>query len=628
MLDVITVIDDSGCIAYQSKSIDRVLGYDPQPMLGQKVTGYIHPDDVHIVQTALHQLLTGELETNEAEFRFRHHNGDYKQIHAIARLWDRTGMRGVVVNSRDITPAFVAQQELAKRNELLETTFAVSNNGLSITIPGTGEILKVNETWCELLGYTQEEVLGKTALELGIWGAAENRDRVIAELGQEGRLQNYDAVAYTSTGEKLLMVVDAQLLQIADEPQLLMSCTNVTDSRRVEEELRQSQKMDAIGQLTGGVAHDFNNLIGVTMGNAELLLDLVAKHPEALDHTQQILDAAERGANLTQQLLAFARRQNLAPEPVDLVRHLNSARSILQTSVSENTVLDITSDADLWHCLVDPNQLQTALLNLTLNAHDAMPDGGLLHFQLCNFATAGDEKFFSDQTIIGELSAGEYVALTITDTGTGMDATTRSRVFEPFFTTKTRERGTGLGLSMVFGFVEQSGGALCLQSEADVGTSLTMLLPRALEVGKAVTVVDGESPRGRRLQAKEIRTVLVVEDNNPLRSVLVRALKDMDYSVLEAADEQQLEGVLSAASSIDLLLSDVILKDRKRGPEIAERVVDRYPQAEVLLMTGFSPDDVLRGTQYPVLMKPFTLVELSEVVDNMLTAGDHQRSLV
>lgn len=620
MLDVITFITESGAIAFQSKSIQTMLGYQAEPMLGESVTGYIHPEDVPRVESAIHRLLSGQVETDDAEFRFRHKNGDYRRIHAVARVWDWSGTRGVLVNSRDITSAHEAKVELAKQNELLSKTFEVSKNLLSISLPTTGKLLKVNDAWCQTLGHSRESVVGKTVNELGIWGAVGNRGRVLSELERKGELQNFESIVYTKTGEERLMIIDAQLLLVADEPQILMSCTDVTESRKTEELLRQSQKMEAIGQLTGGVAHDFNNLIGVTMGNAELLLDTVANQPEALEYAQQIYSAAERGASLTQQLLAFSRKQTLSPESIDLANLLAQANSILQTTVSENTIVDISSEPGLWKCKADPNQLQTALLNLTLNAHDAMPSGGLLRFEMSNYEATGAEHSVHSVPVISELSAGKYVALKISDTGTGMDSATRLRAFEPFFSTKERGRGTGLGLSMVLGFVVQSGGALCLDSRHNRGTTLILLLPQVSRADQITSPPTGDSVTAQRRFAAHRKTVLIVEDSEPLRSVLVRALSDMGYRVLEASGEEDLARILVSASSIDALLSDVILKDRKRGPDIAEDVLRRFPEASVLLMTGFSPDDVLKDSQYPILMKPFTLVQLSEVLHRLLAS--------
>ena len=478
MLDVITIIDAAGLIVFQSKSLHEALGYEPAEMYGQPVVDYIHPDDVAEIETALKNLLSGALEASQVQFRLLHRDGRYRRLDSVARLCIRGSFRGVLVNTRDITAAHAAKEALARQNEVLAKIFSVSKHLLSISIPESGEFLQVNETWCRTLGHSRESAVGKTAVQLGVWGSVENRQQVIDVFTGQGRLQGYEAAIYTRTGQKRLMEIDAQLLIVADQPQILMSCTDITDARQIEEELRHSQKMEAIGQLTGGVAHDFNNLIGVTMGSAELLLDLLANQPDALKHAQQIFTAAERGARLTQQLLAFSRRQVLAPEAVDLVEHLANMESILETSVGEHTVIDVTCPPSLWRCQVDPDQLHNALLNLTLNARDAMPDGGRLHFQLSNYTATDGTRTVYGHRVVGELGAGDYVALVVSDSGFGMDEPTLSRAFEPFFSTKEPGRGTGLGLSMVFGFVEQSGGNMCLSSDRDHGTDIVLLLPR------------------------------------------------------------------------------------------------------------------------------------------------------
>jgi PAS domain S-box-containing protein len=620
IVDVVTIIDDEGLIAYQSLSVERILGYQPESMLGKDVASFIHPDDQENVATVIASILSGEMETNEAEFRFRHQCGDYRYLHSIAQLWDQTGVRGIIVSSHDITDRRESHAEIEKSNELLSKTFSVSQSLLSISLPGTGELLEVNQAWCETLGFRRDEVVGRTVVDLGTWGSVAKRDLIIADFNRLGGLRNYEATAYTRTGEEVLLLIDAQILTVADQERMLMSCVNVTASRKTESELRQSQKMEAVGQLTGGVAHDFNNLIGVTMGNAELLMDHIADRPEAMGFAEQIFEASKRGADLTHQLLSFSRRQTLAPETVQLAKHLRRLEPMLRTSVSENTRITVHAHDQQWSCRVDPGQLETALLNLALNARDAMPNGGELRFRLANLTIDADGVAIPSKYQGADLSPGDYVALAVEDSGAGMGASTQEHAFEPFFTTKETGKGTGLGLSMVFGFAKQSGGAIYLDSEVGVGTTVTLLLPRGAEVKQPAPRKVKKRGEFVGLTRGQNETLLIIEDNEPLRKLVKQTLEGIGYTVIEASGEEDLPYALRNAQQIDLLLCDVILEGRSRGPELARDVLAQYPDAALLYMTGYSPADVLSDNTSPVLSKPFSLEECCSAVRQALDA--------
>ena len=584
IVDIITIIDTESRFIFNTPSIERTFGFSQADFLGKSVAEYIHPDDMSHVSAAIARILTGEVETDEAAFRFRTKAGDFKHVHAVARQWHHNGESGLLVNSRDISTQQAALDELAKSNELLSKIYSTSSNLITITLPASGEYLDVNEAWCKTVGFDRDEAIGKTSIELGIWGSEENRNQVIGKLNEQGFLSNHHATLYTRDGQPRTVLIDARILQVADEPRVLLNCQDITDIIAVENELRQAQKMEAVGQLTGGVAHDFNNLIGVTLGNAELLLRNF--EPDSKNHhlASQIVGASLKAADLTRQLLAFSRRQTLSPSAVTLTKQLSEMNALLQASIGDNIDLELDLAPSTWQCWLDAAQLESAILNLSLNARDAMPDGGKLSLHTCNH----------------ESENGEYVHLKVSDTGTGISEDVKQHVFEPFFTTKLPGKGTGLGLSMVFGFVTQSGGIVDLESKVGAGTTVHIYFPRHL----GSDIQPTSSPLVQPERA-DTQTAIVIEDNAPLRQLVTYYLDDLGYQVFEATGEPSLREVLNEAASVDLIVSDILLQGPLKGPDLVPLIKLDHPKASVLYMTGFAASEVINQKDL-CLSKPFS----------------------
>lgn len=364
----------------------------------------------------------------------------------------------------------------------------------------------------------------------------------------------------------------------------VLTITDVTDRAAAETMLRDAQKMQAIGQLTGGIAHDFNNLLTVILGNLE-----VVRARLGLDHPLQTrvaraVWAAERGATLTSQLLAFARKQPLAPRPLDLTAVIPQVVPMLRRSLGETIHIRYVESAGVWPAMADQTQLESAVLNLALNARDAMPDGGRLTIALANEAL--DAAYCRQHA---EVEPGDYAMVAVSDTGQGMTPDIQARAFEPFFTTKVDGKGTGLGLAMVFGFVKQSGGHVRISSEPGEGTTIRLYLPRA-------TGVAGGVARGRAAVAlpRGAATVLVVEDEPAVREIACTMLSELGYRVLEAADGEEGLRVFEAhAARIELLLTDVVLPGARRGRDLAARVQAIRPGTKVLYLSGDTDDPVV-----------------------------------
>lgn len=386
----------------------------------------------------------------------------------------------------------------------------------------------------------------------------------------------------------------------------------VAERMKVEEALRQSQKMEAIGQLTGGVAHDFNNLLTVIMGGLEtigrqLQLELTPDALKRIERAQRMaVHGAERAATLTARLLAFSRRQPLDPRPVDIGRLVTGLADLLQRTLGETVSLETVVGAGLWLTHVDVSELENGLVNLAVNARDAMPGGGRLTIETSNA--------YLDDEYVGQLSEpvkpGQYVLVAVSDTGSGMDEDTITKVFEPFFTTKEVGKGTGLGLSQVYGFVRQTGGHIRIYSELGVGTTVKIYLPRMAGVTAVVepatqeAVLHGGSER-----------ILLVEDHEDLRAYSSSVLRELGYDVLEAANGPSALDVLQSHNDVHLLFTDVIMPAGLDGRQLAEEAVRRRPGIKVLYTTGYTRNAIVHNGRLDVgvnlISKPFTFRELA-----------------
>jgi PAS domain S-box-containing protein len=391
--------------------------------------------------------------------------------------------------------------------------------------------------------------------------------------------------------------------------------------KRAEESLRQAQKMEAVGQLTGGVAHDFNNLLTIVLGGLDVIARQIPELP-ASPATARIvrardmaLQGAQRAVTLTNRLLAFSRQQPLAPKPIDANKLIGDMCELLRRTVGETVSLETVLAAGLWRAHADAHQLESALLNLTLNARDAMPDGGKVTIETANCYL--DEAYVT--TLAEPVDAGQYVLVAVCDTGTGMDKATIERVFEPFFTTKEVGKGTGLGLSQVYGFVRQSAGHIKLYSEPGEGTTVKIYLPRHLG-GEAHTEDTGRSRRAAGAIGAEC--ILVVEDDDPLRAYTVETLMELGYSVLQAPNGAAALEMLEQNPKIDLLFTDIVMPGGMNGRQLADAAVRRQPGLKVLFTTGYTRNAIVHhGRLDPgveMIGKPFSFEELGNKVRALL----------
>jgi PAS domain S-box-containing protein len=387
---------------------------------------------------------------------------------------------------------------------------------------------------------------------------------------------------------------------------------DITERRQMEEQFRQSQKMEAVGQLTGGIAHDFNNLLTVILGCSEIMGDELSENPRLLKMANAILNAAQRGADLTHRMLAFARRQALQPRSVDVNQLVLNLEGLLRHTLSAAIELQVNQRTDLWGAMADPAELESALLNLCINAQDAMPDGGKLTIEADNAFLDSD---YANQN--SEVQPGQYILISVSDTGTGIDPNILGHVFDPFFTTKEVGKGTGLGLSMVYGFAKQSHGHIKIYSELGHGTSVKLYLPRADQ--------EDESPSQHPTSTADLRgseVILLVEDDDSVRDYARSQLTDLGYRVLEAATGKEALKIVQEHNDIDLLFTDMVMSGGMNGRELAQEVCRLRPELRVLYSSGYAANAIthqgLLDKDMYLLSKPYSRLALARTIRQVL----------
>ena len=393
---------------------------------------------------------------------------------------------------------------------------------------------------------------------------------------------------------------------------LIGSIRDITDRVQAEERLRDAQRMEAIGQLTGGVAHDFNNLLQVIRGNLELLQRSVVGDERGQTRLKNALHGAERAAQLTRQLLAFARRQPLEPKVVNLSRLVSDMADLLRRTLGESIEVETVVAGGLWNTVADPAQVESAILNLALNARDAMQSGGRLTVEITNAVL--DDAYARS---VRDVTAGQYVMLAVTDTGEGMSDAIRNRVFEPFFTTKVDGKGTGLGLSMVYGFVKQSNGHIQIYSEVGHGTTVKIYLPRSRATAQTTLLMLDPLPA-----SEPGRTILVVEDEEAVREAAMAMIEELGYRRLEAADAESALAILENGEQVDLVFTDVVMPGPLRTRDFAQRMRELRPGMPVLFTSGYTDNAIIHQGRLDegvhLISKPYAKADLARRIAALL----------
>jgi PAS domain S-box-containing protein len=606
--DVLSLHDREGRVLYVSPSLWRLTGFRPEDLLGTEGIELVHPDDREQLRLDMAPLQSGK-GAAEADWRCRTHDGSYRRAHTRAKtLADAQGRPcHFLCVTADVTERWRDETALRESHSLLRAVTEGTTDAVFVK-DRDGRYLTVNPALARLVGREVEEVVGKTDAELlNPESASEARehDRRIMELGQA---QTYEQVVTAGGATRTLLVTKGPYRDAEGRVAGVFAIArDVSERKALERQLREAHKMEAVGRLAGGVAHDFNNLLTVILGYAELLLEQAPPGAEAHAPLTEIRRAAERAAELTTQLLAFSRRQPTAPVVLDLNGALRDLDEVLRRLAGDGVRLVLRLAPGLRRIKADPAQVEQVLLNLAGNARDAMPEGGELAVATENVAVAAGASS-------GGPPPGEYVRLSVSDTGVGMDEATLARVFEPFFTTKEVGRGSGLGLATVYGVMRQCGGHIAAASEPGRGTTFTMHFPAV------------EAPAGADHGPGSGRTVLLVEDESAIRALARHVLEQQGHQVLEAGDGlEALEVYERHAGPIDLLLSDLVMPHLS-GPELARRLLARGAPLRLLFMSGYARDTDLftqpiLGRRPYFLPKPFSLAGLLDKVREAL-AGE------
>ena len=519
------------------------------------------------------------------------------EIGTLARAFDR-----VAAEVREKTASL--ETEIAERRRLF-----ASSLDLIMIADREGTFIDISPSAEAILGYRPEEMIGRNAATFVHPGDLE-RGREEMRAARHGHAtRNFDCRYVHCDGRIVPLTWSGAWLEL--EQRYFFIGRDMTQRIALEQELRQSQKLDAIGHLTGGVAHDFNNILTVITGSIEILADAVAHTPQLAAIARMIDEAAGRGADLTQQLLAFARKQPLQPQSTDVNRLILDIVNLLRPTLGESVEIKMTLEEDPWPAMIDPSQLGTALINLAVNSRDAMPSGGKLILETHNLVL--DASFGAIHA--EEIRPGPYVMIAVTDTGVGIAAGIRDMVFEPFFTTKEVGQGTGLGLSMVYGFVKQSGGHITIDSEEGCGTTFKLYLPRSSE---SVVGIDG--PVAAAESGDE--TILMVEDDALVRQYVIAQLESLGYAVLAAASARDALDVVASGRAFDLLFTDVILGNEINGPALADEILRLRPGVKVLYTSGYTKDAMAtQGRLEPgveLIPKPYRKAELARKIRALL----------
>jgi two-component system cell cycle sensor histidine kinase/response regulator CckA len=612
--DLIAVVDMEGRRIFNSLSYQKVLGYSVEELRNSSSLEQVHPDDREAVKQAAEAARRTGI-GRPLEYRFRHKDGSWRVLESTASVIrnSKGDAEKLVVVNRDVSDRKVAAEALRRseasfRSVVEDAPYGIYRASLS------GQLLLVNSALEKMLGYESQQELLKANVATDIYRDPHEHQRLTEMFPRNQSFKDME-VEWKRKDENFI-TVRCSGRPVHDEAgglaYLEVFAEDITEQRVLEKQLRMAQKMEAIGRLSGGIAHDFNNLLGVIIGYSQVMKRSLGPAHSSYEHAEEIEKASQRAVSLTRQLLAFSRQQVLEPAILNLNGLVTDMEKMLPRLIGEDIKLSLTLDPALGQVKADQGQVEQVLMNLAVNARDAMPGGGKLTIQTANVEL--DVAYTRQHP---GSKPGRYIMLAVTDTGIGMDPETQAHIFEPFFTTKERDKGTGLGLSTVYGVVKQSGGYIAVDSEKGKGASFSVYLPR---VEQTVEAPEASSPKPLSVRGSE--TILLVEDAEPLRKLAHMFLKDNGYQVLTAGDgEEALQVARRHAAPIQLLLTDVVMPGIN-GRVLAERLAPWQPGMKVLYMSGYTDSFIAgHGVLEPgthLLHKPFTEEALARKVREVL----------
>ncbi|OLC06005.1 MAG: hypothetical protein AUH41_13780 [Gemmatimonadetes bacterium 13_1_40CM_66_11] len=616
-LDAHVAMDDTGHVTSWNQQAESMFGWAEREVLGQRLADIIVPHAHREAHAAgLRRFLaTGEgpiLNQRIELTALRRDGTEFPVELAVAPV--RVGSSWLFsAFVRDITARRAADEALRVSEQKFGSAFQAHPSPMAIATLADARWVDVNESLLRLFGMNRAETVGRSGQELGLWKSEELRQSMLTRLRAGGPFRNVEVEWLTRSGEVRSGLLSAEVIAFAGEPHFLLHFQDITERKQLEVQLRQAQKMEAIGRLAGGVAHDFNNLLTAIFGYVDLLREEIPAGSAAQQDLAEVRKASERAASLTKQLLAFSRQQVLEPVVLKPNALVEDVEKMLHRLIGEDVELRLSLSPDTGNVRADPGQLQQVLMNLVVNARDAMPTGGKLILETAN-SELSEQYVELHQPVV----PGHYVMLAVSDTGAGMTPETKGRIFEPFFTTKEKGKGTGLGLSTVYGIVKQSGGYIWAYSEVGRGTTFKIYLPRVDEPAEPLwKPTENGSVAGTE-------TILLAEDDPILRPLARALLEKLGYTVLEGEDAQSaLAAARAYGGPIHLLVADVVMPGPS-GRELARRLAEFRPETKILYVSGYTDDAIVHhGMLEPglnFLQKPFTPAVLARKVREVLDA--------
>jgi PAS domain S-box-containing protein len=595
-----------GTITGWNRAAETLFGHSADDAVGEHISLIVPPHRRDEIRALLDRISRGE---TVAHFETVRAHKDGRTVDVSISLSPLHSAAGEIIGAskiaRDLTETKRAQSALSRETEERQRIFETSQDLILVT-DSAGKFVQVSPSVEAILGYRPEEMVGHSAVDFIHPDDLESTRTEMRAARRGLQMRSFEARYPHKDGRTIYL----NWMGTWSEPvrRHFFIGRDLTEKRAAEAQMRQVQKMDAIGQLTGGVAHDFNNILTVITGTIGILGDAVADRPELASIAKLIDDAAERGAQLTKHLLAFARKQPLQPVEIDVNSLMLEVGKLLHPTLGEQIQISPRLADDVWPAMVDPNQLTTAVLNLALNARDAMPGGGKLVLETRNVPL--DEDYAN---LNPDVAAGDYVMIAVSDTGSGIPSALLERVFDPFFTTKEVGKGTGLGLSMVFGFVKQSGGHIKIYSEEGHGTSVKIYLPRSTGQGANAADMLAQGPVEGGTE-----TVLVVEDDALVRKYVLAQVASLGYTTLEAANATEALKIIENGEAIDLLFTDVIMPGPMNGRQLVDEALKRRPALKTLFTSGYTENAILHHGRLDegvlLLAKPYRKPELARML--------------
>jgi PAS domain S-box-containing protein len=601
---VIVVKDLDGRYSFVNRGMEQWTDQNDEKILGKTIRDLFGDTEYAAEHEAVDREVLAARKPIQREFTTPHPSGPQTSLFVKFPLFDTMGeVEAIGSIALDVT-------KQKKADAALERFFQTSVD-LILVVDRIGTLLRVSPSSMTILGYQPEEVVGNSATDF-IYPEDLEKTRNEMRMARRGRhTRNFETRYIHKDGHIVTLSWTGVWSEQAQ--QHFFIGRDMAERMKLEQDLRQSQKMEAIGQLTGGIAHDYNNLLTVILGNAELLAEALDKQPELHSLAQLTLDAAERSATLTQRLLAFGRRQALESRATDVNELLVGMTDLMQATLGEQINISLRPGTDLWTPKFDRSQFETAVLNLGINARDAMPDGGTITIETANVAL--DEDYVA---LNPSASIGEYVAIIVSDTGTGMTPEVLSKVFEPFFTTKDIGKGTGLGLSMIYGFVKQSGGHITIYSEVGMGTVVRLYFPRV----NAPSIVPAQQEPQEMVLSAGNEMILLVEDDPLVRAHTEKQLIALGYRVLTAEKPANALELIGNGLEPDLLFTDVVMPGGMNGCDLADAARRWIPGLKVLFTSGYTHGAILQGDVHEAgtnfLGKPFRRAELAAKIRELL----------